>query len=44
MHFNKTWGTHTIDRYASYTNKQVPRYNSKWRDGTWKAVDYIHLS
>ena len=28
-HFNKTWGTHTIDRFASSTNKQVSRYNSR---------------
>ena len=43
-HFNITWGTHTIDRFASYTNKQVPRYNSKWRDGTAEAMDSLHLS
>jgi len=44
QHFNKTWGTHTVDRFASFTNKQVPRYNSKWRDGTSEAGDSLHLS
>ncbi len=33
-HFNKVWAPHTIDRFASYANKQLPRYNAKWRDGT----------
>jgi hypothetical protein len=43
-HFNKVWGPHTIDRFASYANKQLPRYNAKWRDGTTEAVDSLHLS
>jgi len=42
-HFNKTWGPHTIDRFASYANKQMPRYNAKWRDGTTEAVDSLRL-
>ncbi len=32
-----------MDRFASNANKQVPRYNSKWRDGTLEAVDSLHL-
>jgi hypothetical protein len=43
-HFDKTWGPHTIDRFASNANKQLPRYNAKWRDGTAEAVDILHLS
>jgi hypothetical protein len=43
-HFNKMWGPHTIDRFASYANKQLLRYNAKWRDGTTEAVDSLHLS
>jgi hypothetical protein len=43
-HFNSIWGLHTVDRFASSTNKQIPRYNSKWRDGTAEAVDSLHLS
>jgi hypothetical protein len=42
-HFNKVWGPHTIDRFASYANKQLPRYNAKWRDGTTEAVDSLRL-
>ena len=43
-HFSRTWGTHTIDCFASFTNKQVPRYNAKWLDGTTEAVDSLRLS
>ena len=32
-----------MDRFASFANKQVARYNSKWRDGTSEAVDSLHL-
>ena len=42
-HFNNIWGNHTVDRFASYTNKQQPRYNAKWRDGSAEAVDSLHL-
>jgi hypothetical protein len=42
-HFNEIWGTHTVDRFPSCTNKQLPRYNAKWRDGSTEAVDSIHL-
>ena len=28
-HFNKVWGPHTIDRFASYANKHLPRFNAK---------------
>ena len=42
-HFSKTWGTHMIVRFASSANRQLPRYNAKWRDGTAEAVDSLHL-
>jgi hypothetical protein len=42
-YFDKRWGPHSIDRFASFTNKQVDRYNAKWRDGTTEAVDSLHL-
>ena len=33
------WGPHTVDRFASVANTQLPRYNSKfWRIGL-EAVD-----
>jgi hypothetical protein len=34
---------HNVDRFASYTNKKLPRYNAKWRDGSAEAVDSLHL-
>jgi hypothetical protein len=42
-HLSKLWGPHTVDRFASNANKQLPRYNAKWRDGTAEAVDSLHL-
>ncbi len=42
-HFNKMWGPHTIDRLASYANKQLPRYNARRRDMTTEAVDNLRL-
>ena len=38
-HLNGLWGAHTVDRFASFANKQLPRYTAKWRDGTVEAVD-----
>ena len=36
---DKAWGPHTIDRFASYFNAQLPRFNSRlWNPGT-EAVD-----
>ena len=33
------WGPHTIDRFASFQNAQLPRFNSRcWNPGT-EAVD-----
>lgn len=34
---------HTIDRFASATNTQLPRYNSRWLDPTTEAVDCLRL-
>jgi hypothetical protein len=42
-HFDKWWGPHSIDRFASSTDKHVHRYNAKWRDGTTEAVDSLHF-
>jgi len=42
-HFNGLWGAHSIDRFASFVNKQLPRYNAKWRDETTEAVDCLRL-
>ena len=40
---DKQWGPYTIVRFGSFPNKQLPRYNAKWRDGKAEAVDSIHL-
>jgi hypothetical protein len=42
-HFNDIWGTHTVDRFVSYNNKQLLRYNAMWRDGSMEAVGSLHL-
>ena len=42
-HLNETYRKHTIDRFASRKNKQLQRYNVKWRDGEADAVDSLHL-
>jgi hypothetical protein len=42
-YYDKKWGSHSINRFASFANKQLPRYNVKWRDGRTKAVNSIHL-
>ena len=43
-HLDATFHKHSIDRFASRENKQLPRYNTKWRDGESEAVDSLHLS
>jgi hypothetical protein len=40
---NSLWGPHSIDRFATHGNSQLPRYNSRWRDPTSEAVDCLHL-
>ena len=37
------WGPHTVDRFASATNRQLPRYNSRWLDPDTEAVDSLRL-
>jgi hypothetical protein len=46
-HFNNLnmlWGPHTIDRFASSTNTQLPRYNSRWLDPHTEGVDCLRFS
>ena len=39
QYLDQRWGPHTIDRFASYYNTQLPRFNSRfWNPGT-EAVD-----
>ena len=42
-YYDKRWGPHSIDRFASFANKKLLRYNAKWRDGEAEAMDSIHL-
>ena len=40
-YYDKKWEPHSINRFASFANKQLPRYNAKWRDGKAETVDSI---
>ncbi len=42
-HLSGLWGSHSVDRFASFENKQMPRYNVRWRDGQAEAVDCLRL-
>jgi hypothetical protein len=37
------WGPHSMNRFSTQGNAQLPRYNARWRDPTAEAVDYLHL-
>jgi hypothetical protein len=41
-HLQRLWGPHTIDRFASMLNAQLPRFNARWRDPL--CEDSMHLS
>jgi hypothetical protein len=36
-------GPHTIDRFASMLNAQLPGFNARWRDPKCEDVDCLHL-
>jgi hypothetical protein len=36
-------GPHSIDRFATMENTQLPRFNAKWRDPKFEDVDCLHL-
>jgi len=38
---NQCWGPHTIDRTASASNSQLPRFNSRFSEAKSEAVDYL---
>ena len=42
-HLNGLWGAHTIDRFASFASKHLPRYIAKWWDATMEAMDCLRL-
>jgi hypothetical protein len=37
------WGPHSIDRFASMVNTQLPRFNAKRRDPKCEDIDCLHL-
>ena len=42
-HLTGLWGAHSIEWFASFANKKLPRYNAKWLDGISEAVDFLRL-
>jgi hypothetical protein len=42
-HLRARWGPHTIDRFASMLNTQLPRFNARWRDPQCEDVDCLHM-
>lgn len=36
---NRRWGPHTVDRFASSVNAQLPRFNSAWAQPAAEGVD-----
>ncbi len=42
-HLSGLWGSHFIDRFGSFENKQVLRYNARLRDGHAEAFDCLRL-
>jgi hypothetical protein len=43
-HVQRRWGPHTIDRFASMLNAQLPRFNARWGDPMCEDIDSLHLS
>ena len=36
---DRDWGPHTVDRFATCNNAQLPRYNSAWADPRSEGLD-----
>jgi hypothetical protein len=41
---DQIWGPHSIDRFASWLNKKVPRYNSAVLDSQAEAIDAFSVT
>jgi hypothetical protein len=39
MALDRDWGPHTVDRFATALNSQLPRYNSAWADPGTAGID-----
>jgi hypothetical protein len=42
-HLHERWGPHTIDRFASMLNTQLPRFNARWQDPQCEDIDCLRL-
>ena len=40
-YLDNTWGPHTVDRFSSYYNKQLSRFNSRFASPGSEAVDTL---
>ena len=38
---DNTWGPHTVDRFASFSTAQLPRYNSRFYDPATSGIDAL---
>lgn len=41
-HFEKMWGVHTVDRFATHYNKKCVRFNSKYWCPNTECVDVLN--
>ena len=41
LYLNRMWGPHTIDRFATLTNTQLPSYNSRYADPCSSGIDAL---
>ena len=39
LQLDRDWGPHTVDRFATALNSQLPRYNSAWADPQTAGID-----
>lgn len=40
-HINRVWGPHSIDRFATFTNSQLPVFNSRFWDPKTAGIDAL---
>ena len=42
--FDILWAPHTVDRFASFRSRQIPRFNSKWLSPATEGIDAFTIS
>ena len=42
--FDILWGPHTVDRFASFCSRQIPRCNSKWLSPATEGIHAFTIS